>query len=156
MFQEDPCSAPVYTIGTVARLLGVSVHTLRMYEKKGLILPSHADSGHRLYSRHDLDRLKCIRSAINDEKISIEGIRRVFTLIPCWAIVNCPAEEREICPAYTGHAGPCWNAAGKGSFCLRRQCRECVVYTGFAECGSIKHKVQELLTPNHQRQKPDT
>jgi len=153
MFHEQPHSTPLFTIGTVARLLGVSVHTLRMYERKGLVLPMHAESGHRLYSQHDLDRLKCIRSAINVDKISIEGIRRVFTLIPCWAIVNCPAGDRDACPAYTGHCGPCWTAGEKGNFCRERQCRECEVYVKFAECGSVKDKVKELLNPHPTSQK---
>lgn len=41
---------PLYPIGTAARMLGVSVHTLRMYERKGLIIPHHAESNQRLYT----------------------------------------------------------------------------------------------------------
>ena len=155
MFHEQPDTSPLYTIGTVARLLGVSVHTLRMYERKDLVIPSHAESGQRRYSQNDIDRLKCIRSAINVDKISIEGIRRVFMLIPCWAIVSCPPEDRDACSAYTGHGGPCWSAERTAGFCQARVCRDCPVYSEFAECGSIKEKVKELLRPYHTSQNPD-
>ncbi|MDE3059313.1 MAG: MerR family transcriptional regulator, partial [Bacteroidota bacterium] len=44
-----------------AQLVGISVHTLRMYEIEGLIIPFKKDSGQRLYSDLDVERLKCLR-----------------------------------------------------------------------------------------------
>lgn len=156
MIQQKSPEAPVYPIGTVARLLGVSVHTLRMYERKGLILPYHAESGHRLYSEKDVERLQCIRATINVEKISIEGIKRVLTMIPCWAIMNCPSSDREKCPAYTGHSGPCWVVRAKVPFCANRTCRDCLVYTDLAECSKVKEKIKDLLGTHPQLQKSET
>ena len=75
---------PLFSIGTVARMLGISVFTLRMYEREGLVVSHKAASSHRLYSHSDVERLKCIRHAINDEKISIAGIRKIYSMIPCW------------------------------------------------------------------------
>ncbi|MCX8056055.1 MAG: MerR family transcriptional regulator, partial [Ignavibacteria bacterium] len=80
---------PKYKISEAAKILGISVHTLRMYEREGLILPFKKTTNQRLYSEKDIERLKCIRNSINEKKISIEGIKRIFSLIPCWAIVNC-------------------------------------------------------------------
>ena len=43
-------NSPKYTISSAATLLGISVHTLRMYEREGLIIPFKKESGQRLYS----------------------------------------------------------------------------------------------------------
>ena len=46
----------MYSIGTVARMLGISVFTLRKYEREGLIVSFKKKSGHRLYSASDVER----------------------------------------------------------------------------------------------------
>ena len=65
--------SPVYTIGTAAKMLSVSVQTLRLYEHEGLILPFKTPGNQRMYSPEDIERLRCIRKMINEEKISIDG-----------------------------------------------------------------------------------
>lgn len=46
---------PTYTIEEAARRTGVSAHTLRYYERIGLLAPvGRASSGHRRYSEDDL------------------------------------------------------------------------------------------------------
>ena len=147
--EQDPIDStpnhdiPVYSIGTVARMLGISVHTLRMYEQRGLIV-SYQDSHRRhLYSGNDVERLQCIRTAITVEKISIEGIRRIMSLIPCWGIVRCAPADRESCPAYTGHSVPCWALKEKGN--CARSCRECEVYREFGNCRNIKEKLKTMV-----------
>ena len=137
---------PLYPISTAAGLLGISVHTLRMYERCGLFIPYRKKSGHRLYSDSDIERLHCMRRSINEEKISIEGIRRVLSLVPCWAVVRCPPEDREVCPAYLGHSEPCWSLRSKASFCTDRECRSCEVYRDFGDCKSIKGTLRKLLS----------
>lgn len=46
-----------FTISEAAATAGVSAHTLRYYERVGLLPPigRNASSGHRLYSRQDID-----------------------------------------------------------------------------------------------------
>lgn len=52
------------TIGKVARRSGVSVETLRFYERRGLIEPrDRTESGYRLYDREVLRRLRFLRRA---------------------------------------------------------------------------------------------
>lgn len=136
---------PLYSIGTAARILGISVHTMRLYERSGLIVPYKSTSNQRRYSDGDIERLRCIRAAIHDEKMSIEGIRRVLSLIPCWAILHCTDDDRENCPAYNGHSEPCWSLRKKATFCGERDCRACVVYTDYGNCHSIKEKLKTLL-----------
>lgn len=50
-----------HTVGDVARLAGVSVRTLHHYDEIGLLPPSgRSESGYRLYSATDLERLRRI------------------------------------------------------------------------------------------------
>jgi DNA-binding transcriptional MerR regulator len=45
-------SPPVYSIGAVARMLGIPPATLRTWEERyGLPVPERSPGGHRLYSR---------------------------------------------------------------------------------------------------------
>ena len=129
--------APQYPIRVAAQLIGVSVHTLRMYEREGLIIPFKDGSKHRRYSQTDIDRLRCLRDAINRDKISIEGIKRIFALIPCWRVIGCPDSERISCPAFNGHTKPCWMFNHK-NICSRQECRTCTVYKDLSNCDAVK------------------
>lgn len=54
--------AGVYSIGAVAKMLGISVQTLRSWEDRyKQIIPARSASGQRLYSRDDVERLRFIR-----------------------------------------------------------------------------------------------
>jgi len=136
---------PKYTISNAANLAGISVHTLRMYEREGLIIPFKKESKQRLYSERDVIRVKCIRRTINEDKMTIEGIRRVLALIPCWALINCNMEDRNNCDAYVGHIKPCWMVKHENNTCKERDCRNCEVYSSFGDCASIKGKLKDLL-----------
>ena len=47
------------TVGEVSALVGVTVRTLHHYDERGLLSPSgRTDSGYRLYSERDLERLQ--------------------------------------------------------------------------------------------------
>ena len=136
---------PIYTISSAAKILNVSVHTLRMYEREGLIIPFRKDSNQRLYSEQDLERVRCIQLTINEDKINIEGIRRILALIPCWSIIECSASDRENCEFYHGHTKPCWMINHKHNTCKDKDCIDCEVYQSFGSCSSIKEKLKELL-----------
>ena len=51
-----------YTVGQLAKLAGVSARTLRYYEEEGLLRPSRAESGYRVYAASDAKRLAYILS----------------------------------------------------------------------------------------------
>ena len=137
---------PIFTISNAAKILKTSVHTLRMYEREGLIIPFRKQSNQRLYSEKDLERVRCIQNTINKDKINIEGMRRVLALLPCWSIVNCTVNDRANCEFYSSHTKPCWMINHKNNICKDRDCRECEVYQSFGSCSSIKAKLKELLT----------
>ncbi len=140
--QIENSEIPLYPISSAAKILGISVHTLRMYEKEGLILPFKKESNHRLYSESDIERLKCIRRAINVNKISINGIKAIYSLIPCWELTNCSKEDRNNCEAFLSHSHPCWSFKHLNNICYNKECRNCNVYRNFTECWRVK----ELIT----------
>ena len=135
---------PLFTISTAANLLGVSVQTLRLYEKEGLVLPFKKSSKHRLYSRADIERIECVRRAITEKKISINGILAMYSLIPCWDIVKCSEEDRNKCEAYACHSKPCWSYPHPGTTCETLVCRDCDVYKNFADCEKIKESIKNI------------
>ncbi len=51
-----------YSIGELAQRSGVSIETIRFYEKRGLIrAPSRTAGGHRVYNDRDVDRMRAVR-----------------------------------------------------------------------------------------------
>jgi MerR family transcriptional regulator, copper efflux regulator len=52
--------------GTLARLVGVSPDTLRLYERKGLLpMPVRSSNGYRCYSPESVGRVRLIRAALS-------------------------------------------------------------------------------------------
>ncbi len=139
--------APLYSIGKAAKILGISVHTLRMYEREGLILLRKSESSQRRLSEWDLERIRCVRRAISEEKYSIASIRRMLSFLPCWKVKGCPDSSRTTCPAYGAHRSPCWALAQKPEPCAHADCHECPVYVKFADCVSIQRMLFQLVDP---------
>lgn len=137
-------NTPIFPIRTAAKMLGISVPTLRMYEKEGLILPHKSEGNQRIYSEDDLERLRCIRRAINESKISINGIKTMYSLIPCWEVVKCSEEDRNVCNAFKDHQQACWTYDHPSTICEHRDCKECEVYTKYSQCGSIKDLIKNI------------
>jgi DNA-binding transcriptional MerR regulator len=71
---------PTYTIAEVAERTGVSAHTLRYYERIGLLDVGRLTSGHRRYEDHDVDRVVFI-TRLRATAMPIREIQRYFTLV---------------------------------------------------------------------------
>jgi MerR family transcriptional regulator, heat shock protein HspR len=136
----------VFDIGTVARILDISVQTLRLYERRGLILVQKSAGNQRRYTASDIERLRCIRGAITEHKISIEGIRRMQSLVPCWEHVKCPLDQRRVCPAYVEHQAGCWTYKHRKNVCANADCRACPVYQLSSDCEKIKALIHHQTT----------
>jgi DNA-binding transcriptional MerR regulator/methylmalonyl-CoA mutase cobalamin-binding subunit len=65
----------LYTIGTVSKLTGVGAITLRAWERRyGLIEPVRKASGHRLYTRQNIDQINRI-TALTQQGMRISQIQ---------------------------------------------------------------------------------
>lgn len=85
---ERDYNRPLFTIGITADLLGVSQATLRIWERKGLIVPSRLGKN-RYYSRQDIDRLREIKALLQEERMNIAGVKAVLKRIRCWEEKRC-------------------------------------------------------------------
>lgn len=57
---------PVYTIGRVVELTGLSARQVRYYEKKNLISPSRTAGNQRLYSRDQVHLLQLVKRLLEE------------------------------------------------------------------------------------------
>ena len=71
---------PRYMISIAAELVGMHPQTLRIYESKGLVRPGRTRGGTRLYSEHDLDRLRLIQRLTSELGLNLAGVSRVIAL----------------------------------------------------------------------------
>ena len=126
-------------------MLGISIHSLRMYERKGLIIPFKSLGNQRLYSYNDIERILSIRKNIKERKISINGIRAIASMIPCYKIINCSEEDRKNCEAYHESNKPCWEYEHKNNICENIDCRECDVYKNNYDFLNTKNMLKKLL-----------
>jgi DNA-binding transcriptional MerR regulator len=56
----------VYSIGAVARMLGIAVATIRNWEERyGTIVPERSAGGHRLYSRDQMEQLRFVAAEVS-------------------------------------------------------------------------------------------
>ena len=115
---------PVYPMGVAARLLGVHPRTLRIYEAEGLICPER-HGGKRFFSQSDLAWIKCLRSLIHEDNISIEGVKRLLEVMPCWKIKDCSKETRKNCLAAKKMDKKCWEFTRNT---CEKSCRNCETY----------------------------
>lgn len=115
--RQSQSQAP-WTIGQLARQVGVPVSTVRYYERAGLLpRPSRSPSGYRLYDAHDLERLRFIRSA-QSVGFSLDDIRELLAL-----------DERESCQRVRG--------------ILERRLAD--VERRLAEISELRHTLQDAL-----------
>ena len=71
---------PRYVISIAARMLGVQTHTLRYYEKIGIMEPSRSKGNIRLYSDRDIARLRRVKSLMDDLGINLAGAEVILRM----------------------------------------------------------------------------
>ena len=63
---SEPVPEEHFQISTVSRLTGLTVHTIRTWEKRyNVVTPKRTDTGRRLYARDDIRRLTLLKSLVD-------------------------------------------------------------------------------------------
>jgi MerR family transcriptional regulator, heat shock protein HspR len=75
----DDATWPVYTVGQVARLLGVQPAFLRRLDTQEIVQPARSQGGQRRYSRSEITRIQQVTS-LAGEGFTLSAIRRVLEL----------------------------------------------------------------------------
>jgi DNA-binding transcriptional MerR regulator len=78
MGEPEP-SIGVYGISVAAELTGLTVRSLRLYERHGLLNPARTAGGTRRYSQDDLRRARRIADLMADG-VNLAGIGRILGL----------------------------------------------------------------------------
>ena len=69
------------TIGRISALSGISVDTIRFYERKGLIKPPQRNaSGYRVYPHEVVDQMRFIKRS-RDLRFSLQEVSELFNFI---------------------------------------------------------------------------
>jgi MerR family transcriptional regulator/heat shock protein HspR len=78
MAQSD--SEPRYVISIAARIVGIETHTLRYYERLGLVQPYRSEGNIRYYSESDIDQLRHIKMLMSDLGVNPAGAEVVIRM----------------------------------------------------------------------------
>jgi MerR family transcriptional regulator/heat shock protein HspR len=81
MNEEKFNDEPRYVISVAARILEIQTHTLRYYEKVGIIEPYRSRGNIRLYSDRDIAILKKVKSMVDDMGINLPGVEVILRMI---------------------------------------------------------------------------
>src|SRR5690348_12070951 len=71
----------LYLISMAAELLGMHPQTLRKYERLGLVRPPRTLGSMRVYTRDELDRLRLIKTLVDDGGINLAGVQRILAIV---------------------------------------------------------------------------
>lgn len=93
MYQEN--EEPRYVISIAAKILGVRTHTLRYYEKIGIIEPSRSQGKIRLYSQRDLEELRRMKSLIDELGVNLAGAEVILRMAKQIAELKQQIEKME-------------------------------------------------------------
>lgn len=76
-FTTEPC----FVISVAARMVGLHAQTLRYYERVGLVMPSRSGGRQRLYSMADVERLRRIKTFVDELGVNLAGAEVALKLI---------------------------------------------------------------------------
>jgi len=75
-----PRKEPVYVISIAAKMVEMHPQTLRLYERLGLLKPARHGLN-RLYSDHDISRLRQIQRLTQDMGVNLAGVEIILNLL---------------------------------------------------------------------------
>jgi MerR family transcriptional regulator/heat shock protein HspR len=81
MNRERFDNEPRYVISVAARMLDVQTHTLRYYEKVGVISPCRSRGNVRLYSDRDIALLQRVKALVDDMGVNLPGVEVILRMM---------------------------------------------------------------------------
>jgi len=72
---------PRYAISIAAKMIGVRPHTLRYYERVGIIEPSRSRGNIRLYSNRDIVLLCRAKKLMDELGVNLAGIEVILRML---------------------------------------------------------------------------
>lgn len=87
---------PRYVISVAARMVGTPTHTLRYYERVGIIEPSRSQGNIRLYSEKDIDQLRRAKALMDELGINLAGIEVILRMSQQMSELQQRLEELEL------------------------------------------------------------
>ena len=72
---------PRYVISVAARMLDMQVHTLRYYERVGIIEPRRSRGNVRLYSDRDIALIQRVKSLVDDLGVNLPGVEVILRMM---------------------------------------------------------------------------
>ena len=91
----DRESRPRYVISVAARMIGIEAHTLRYYERLGLVQPERSSGNIRLYSEEDVERLCHVKALMSDCGVNLAGVEVALRLMQRMKEMQQQLEEME-------------------------------------------------------------
>ena len=88
-------SEPRYVISIAARIVGIETHTLRYYERIGLVQPYRSKGKIRYYSEIDIEHLRHIKTLMCDLGINLAGVEVVIRMAERMAEMQRRIQEME-------------------------------------------------------------
>lgn len=70
----------LYTIKAAAQLVGLHEQSLRLYERRGLIMPRRSKGNIRRYSPADIEQIRFIKRLIDDLGVNLAGVEVIIQL----------------------------------------------------------------------------
>lgn len=67
-----------FSMGEISRIAHVPAHTLRYWEAKAGLKPARRSSGHRRYTREDLETILAVKDMIERRKMTLAGVKRAL------------------------------------------------------------------------------
>jgi MerR family transcriptional regulator, heat shock protein HspR len=81
MDRDQYDAEPRYVISVAARILDIQTHTLRYYERVGIIEPQRSQGHVRLYSDQDIALLKKVKTLTDDMGINLPGVEVILRMM---------------------------------------------------------------------------
>ena len=81
MEKETYDTEPRYVISIAAKMLDMQTHTLRYYEKVGIIEPSRSRGNVRLYSDRDIALLQRVKALVDDMGVNLPGVEVILRMM---------------------------------------------------------------------------